>query len=107
MSDDELLELGKKVSSLYDIPVYIVKISQIDNLIDTHIHDDLRIVMELAIENDIWVRTWNNLKFVRANLRVSSKSFQENYNDYSGNKILATTVAIMKALIHIKENSND
>lgn len=96
MTKQEKIELSKRVAEKYGINAFVVEHEYIIPA-PLYLYQDIARTMELAIENDIWVLPYDNLKKVMAKHRPSIRTADESYKDHPSKKE-AVLVAVLRAL---------
>lgn len=100
MTEQEKIELSKRVAEKYGISACRMPYRSkkgIEHGSNWWLYKDTARTIELAIENDIWVLPYDNLKKVMAKFRPSIRTADESYKDHPSKKE-AVLVAVLRAL---------
>ena len=109
------LQLNDKLSALYKLPKSVINVTKFTSEIidgkqkDTYetdyilIIDCWNVLMDLAIDNDIWVQPYNNIGFVYVHKREKLNFIDTYYKDHESPKA-ATRFAIAMALVKLAED---
>ena len=95
----QLIELSQAVGRAYEILPF-----SLNPDCQKWLHEDIGRCASLAIEHGVWIMPFNYSGFVRVlGEEDGAPLLNESYEDHDNNKELATCVAVLKALLAIKQ----